>query len=717
MSDTFDVRLAFALVALLAALGTVPAAARDCAGVVPIAGGSSRIAFDGWAGPDLAVELHRPNDAPAAAPIVFVMHGNGRDGDRYRDEWRALADEHGFVVVAPTFAREYFPGAAGYNLGNLFAEDRSRNPIGERSFAAIEPLFDRIACGLDGEAAGYAMYGHSAGGQFVHRYVAFAEAPRLTRAVAANAGWYTMPDPAAAFPYGWGGEAHGMVGPRAALARPLTVLLGTEDIERDDANLRRTAQADRQGQTRFARGHGFLDAARALATTLDVPLAWQIAYAPGIGHANGAMAEFAVPHLLGAGSALEAAPAPPPVDADALMARDDIAAAFAAIEALEREWAVERLVTLTQIPAPPFGEGPRAEAFARMLGEVGGLEVTSDAVGNVIGRREGTGGGSTVMLAAHLDTVFPIETDVTVRRQPDEGGERFTAPGIGDNSRGLVALLLVAEGMARASVQTKGDVLFVGTVGEEGEGNLRGMRHLFATPDHAVDAVIAIDGGEASRLVTAAVGSNRYRIRFSGPGGHSYGAFGTANPHHATARAITGFIERARHVAASGPKATYSVARLEGGIGINVIATHSVFEIDMRSADPDRLAALDAILRSAVAGALAAENDARAQGEALTVEIEDLGKRPAAANTADSTLVPAAIEALRALGVKAQLSASSTDANLPMSLGIASVTMSRGGRSYLAHALDEYWIAEQPHLGPQASLLVIALEAGLDPPL
>ncbi len=435
-----------------------------------------------------------------------------------------------------------------------------------------------------------------------------------------------------------------------------------------------------------------------------------------LGHANGGMAAFGVPHPLSAQSIAQAAASAPAADAEALLERADMAQALAAIEELESEWAVERLVTLTEIPAPPFGEGPRGEAFAQMLREVGGLEVTIDQVGNVIGRRAGTGGGSDIMLAAHLDTVFPIETDVTVKRQPDEAGERFTAPGIGDNARGLVALLLVAEAMERAGLETRGDVLFVGTVGEEGEGNLRGVRHLFAEADHGVEAVIAVDSGEANRLVTAAVGSNRYRIRFAGPGGHSYGAFGTANPHHATARAITSFIERARPITASGPKTTYSVARLEGGIGINVIPTDSMFEIDMRSVDADRLAALDAILRSAIAEAVAAENAASTEGEALTVEIEDLGKRPAASNASDATLVPAAIAALAAIGMEAETAASSTDANLPMSLAIPSITMSRGGRSYRAHALDEYWVAEEPHLGPQAILLVVGLEAGLVPP-
>jgi acetylornithine deacetylase/succinyl-diaminopimelate desuccinylase-like protein len=380
---------------------------------------------------------------------------------------------------------------------------------------------------------------------------------------------------------------------------------------------------------------------------------------------------------------------------------------MATIFELESDWAIQRLVELTEIPAPPFEEEKRGLAFARMLREIGGLDVRIDEVGNVIARRKGTGTGSAVMLAAHLDTVFARDVDVTVKRD----GDRFTAPGIGDNSRGLVSLLLVARALERHAINTERDILLVGTVGEEGTGDLRGMRHIFAQSDHAIGSVIAIDGGEMGRLIDTAVGSNRYRVKFTGPGGHSYGAFGTVNPHHATARAIALFLDRAEPVAASGTKATYSVALLEGGLGINVIPTNSMFEIDLRSSDANRLAALDAILRSAIDVTLASENVGKKQGGLLTVEIQDLGKRPAGTNAADAPLVSNAEAALSSLGIEPSRNASSTDANLPMSLGIPSITISRGGISERSHSNDEYWIAKDQHLGPQAALLISLLEA------
>jgi acetylornithine deacetylase/succinyl-diaminopimelate desuccinylase-like protein/poly(3-hydroxybutyrate) depolymerase len=699
-------RCAGPLACFAALFAALPAYAKQCETLVS---GSSRIEFSGWSGPKLPVFVHKPQNAGPDSRIVFVMHGVYRDGDRYRDEWRDLAEKHDLIIVVPTFGRQDFPTTESYNLGNIINKNGRQNPRSRWSFSAIEPLFDDIVCRIGGKQSGYALYGHSAGGQFVHRYVAFQDAPRLETAVAANTGWYTMPNDAA-FPYGWAGDANGLVSPEKAFQRPLTILLGTEDIDRNDANLRRNEQADLQGATRFDRGHGFLSAARRSAGP-SVRLAWKIAYAPGIGHDNAGMAPFAIPHLLNRGPAnIAQNAAPKPIaDQSQLRANKDVAAAMATIAELESDWAVQRLIELNEIPAPPFGEPQRAQAFARMLREIGGLDVRIDEVGNVIARRKGKGEGPAVMLAAHLDTVFSKDVDVRVKRD----GDRFTAPGIGDNTRGLVSLLLLARAMERHSIATEKDILLVGTVGEEGSGDLRGMRHIFARPDHGIGSVVAIDGGEMGRLVDTAVGSNRYRIHFSGPGGHSYGAFGTVNPHHATARTISRFLDRAEPVAASGAKATYSVALLEGGLGINVIPTDSRFEIDMRSSDANRLAAFDAILRSAVAATLAQENAGRNPESSLKVDIIDLGKRPAGTNAADSALVANAEAALASLGITSSRTASSTDANLPMSLGIPSITISRGGISERSHSTDEYWIAKDPHLGPQAALLIILMEAGI----
>lgn len=295
----FSVRMSHRLTGLLVCFGSffaaLPVTAKACE---PLVHGSSQIVFSGWSGPKLPVFVHNPPTAGPNSRIVFVMHGVNRDGDRYRDEWRDLAENHGLIIVVPTFGRKDFPTTDSYNLGNIVDEKGRKNPPSQWSFSAIEPLFDDIVCRVAGNQRGYALYGHSAGGQFVHRYVAFADAPRMESAVAANSGWYTMPNDAA-FPYGWGGDAAGLVSPAKAFQRPLTVLLGTEDIDRNDPNLRKNEQADEQGLTRFARGHGFLAAARTLKGAAT-PLHWQIAYAPGIGHDNGGMAPFAIPYLLDA---------------------------------------------------------------------------------------------------------------------------------------------------------------------------------------------------------------------------------------------------------------------------------------------------------------------------------------------------------------------------------------------------------------------------------
>jgi hypothetical protein len=288
-------RVASRLVCLATFFAAVPTAAKEC---VPLGHGSSQIAFSGWSGPELPVFVHKPEAAGANSRIVFVMHGVKRDGDRYRDEWRDLAEKHDLIIVVPTFGRDSFPTTESYNLGNIINDKGGLNPRVIWSFSAIEPLFDEIVCRVAGKQPGYALYGHSAGGQFVHRYVAFADAPRMEVAVAANSGWYTMPTDEA-FPYGWGGDAAGLVDPEKAFLRPLTILLGTEDVDRNDPNLRKNEQADKQGLTRYARGHAFLAAARERAGT-SMPLEWQIAYAPDIGHDNGGMAPFAIPLLLSA---------------------------------------------------------------------------------------------------------------------------------------------------------------------------------------------------------------------------------------------------------------------------------------------------------------------------------------------------------------------------------------------------------------------------------
>lgn len=391
------------------------------------------------------------------------------------------------------------------------------------------------------------------------------------------------------------------------------------------------------------------------------------------------------------------------------VAADGAVAAASAHIAAQHDARLADLVTLTEIPAPPFGEGPRARAFADMLRETGFGEVAIDEVGNVVARRPGTGEGE-VMVVAHIDTVFPAETDVGVSVE----GDRYSAPGIGDNVRGMVMLLELADAIAAANIATEADLVFVGNVGEEGLGDLSGVRHLFREGADRPDSFIAIDGGDQTRLVTGAVGSNRYKVTFRGEGGHSWGDFGAANPHHAAARAIRHFAEAARPITRSGPRSSFSVGRVGGGTSVNSIPFESWFEIDMRSGNPEKLAALDGVFREAIAEGLEEENDQRSVNEPLTVEIERIGLRPAGEGDATAPLIGRAVAVLERDGIEPRLAASSTDSNVPISLGIPAVTISRCGESQRAHSLDEYWV-DTADVVPctQRALLLILAEAGL----
>ncbi len=370
--------------------------------------------------------------------------------------------------------------------------------------------------------------------------------------------------------------------------------------------------------------------------------------------------------------------------------------------------ALQDLIELTQIPAPPFAEEQRGLRFAELLRDAGLQDVRIDQVGNVIGVRPGKVGERTVAYSAHLDTVFPAGTDLGVRQQ----GDKYFAPGIGDNTRGLVVILEVLRAMQLANIETEADLLFIGNVGEEGLGDLRGVKHLFRPAATRIDALIAVDGGETQRLVYGGVGSHRYRVVFGGPGGHSWGAFGNANPHHALGRAIALFDQLADPITRQGPKSSYSIGRIGGGTSINSIPFESWAEVDIRSGDPLKIASIDAVLQQAVAIALSEENSQRRNGPELTVNIEKAGFRPAAEGDPNAPLVQRALAAMQAVGIKPQLSISSTDANLPLSLGIPAVTMSRGGISGEAHSPAEWWQNKQAWLSVQAGLLTVLAEAG-----
>jgi len=371
----------------------------------------------------------------------------------------------------------------------------------------------------------------------------------------------------------------------------------------------------------------------------------------------------------------------------------------------------EEQKTLTEIPSPPFKEQARAAYYVKRLREVGLSDATIDREGNVIGARKGRGGGPKLVVSAHLDTVFPEGTDVKVK----EKDGRYYAPGIGDDTRGLVELLAVMRAMNDNALRTVGDVLFVGTVGEEELGDLRGVKALFG--DHPdIDGFISLDGDRIGRIVNRATGSHRYEAIFKGPGGHSFSAFGLPSAIHAMGRAIAKISEVRTP---SSPKTTFTVGTVRGGTSVNAIAGDARMGIDMRSDSTDELLKLEKTILAHVREA-AAEENRRWNADGISVELKLIGDRPAGRTPEDSKIVQVARRSLGALGQQATLDSASTDSNLAMSLGIPAVTISHGGDHQAMHSLNESYKPTGAWLGPQNALLVVLGLAGLDgvsPPL
>ena len=395
-------------------------------------------------------------------------------------------------------------------------------------------------------------------------------------------------------------------------------------------------------------------------------------------------------------------------EAEELAANRMVLDAFQAIEEWDA-WALQLLVELTEIPAPPFMEEARGRRFAELLTEYGADSVWSDAEGNVIGLRRGRRGNRTIGFGGHLDTVFPEGTDVSVRQR----GDTIFAPGVGDDTRGLVVQLAVLRAMEEAAIETDGDILFVGVVGEEGLGDLRGMKHLYRDPAAGPDAWIEVDGGGLARLVTDGLGSVRYRVTFNGPGGHSWGAFGLANPAHAMSRAVRHFQDVADTLTRSGPRTSYNVGRIGGGTSVNAIPFESWMEVDMRSVSPESLARIEAAFLVAMDMALAEENALRRDGPPLTVEKLKIGDRPSGEGDPGAPLVQRALATTAVFGVQGELGRSSTDSNIPIALGIPAVTIGRGGIGFGGHSPGEYWINVDGHLAIQRALLLVVAEAGM----
>jgi tripeptide aminopeptidase len=379
----------------------------------------------------------------------------------------------------------------------------------------------------------------------------------------------------------------------------------------------------------------------------------------------------------------------------------------------DNAWTVQQQVELTRIPSPPFKESKRGAEFKKRLEALGLHDVRVDTAGNVIAMRKGTGTGPTVVIAGHLDTVFPEGTDVAVKHD----GTKLRAPGIGDDDRGLAVVLAVVRAFEKAGVQTIGTVYFVGDVGEEGPGNLRGMRNLFGKElKGKVDYFISVDDtglGIASR----AVGSYRYRVSYKGPGGHSYGAFGIPNPIHALGRAIAGISDI--QVPAN-PKTTFNVGVIQGGTSVNSISGEASMEVDMRSEDAKSLAAVDVQVQRIIRDALSAENarwtGPRAAAAKLSLVVDTMGIRPTGGQADSARIVQTAIAAGKALGFTSTTGASSTDANIPISLGIPAIRIGGGGNAEGAHSLGE-WYDDGPngYVGPQWAALLVAALAGVKP--
>lgn len=385
-----------------------------------------------------------------------------------------------------------------------------------------------------------------------------------------------------------------------------------------------------------------------------------------------------------------------------LLRQPDVRSALDAVKADESQ-VIRDQIQFCQIPAPPFREGARAMALKNAFEQVGLSNVRIDRVGNVLGDRPGVSAKPHVVVAAHLDTVFPEGTDVRVTRE----GSRLHGPGIGDDCRGLAVLVAIARALAKTSFQARGSITFVADVGEEGLGDLRGVRELFGrTLKGQVDQFVSIDGAGLF-MTTAGVGSHRYRVTFSGSGGHSYAAFGMPNPIHAMGRAIEKISELQ---VPSQPKTTFSVGRVGGGTSVNAIPSECWMEVDLRSEAAVELASVTDRFLQAVDAAVREENQRWRSAHGVSVKKERVGDRPAGRTADDAPIVQRARTAARALGIAIPENVSSTDANVPMQLGIPAVTIGAGGAGSGQHTLGETFDVTDGTRGTQyALLLTIAL--------
>ncbi len=370
-------------------------------------------------------------------------------------------------------------------------------------------------------------------------------------------------------------------------------------------------------------------------------------------------------------------------------------------------WINGQQVRLTEIPAPPFQEGQRAAAIKELLAETG-LPVQIDKIGNVIGELRGANEKEIVMVAAHLDTVFPAGTEVKVRH---EGG-RMIAPGISDNGTGVAALLAIARAALSAQLRPQRTILFVADVGEEGEGNLRGMRALVETYHAKLKAVLVLDGSGTDHVTTKALASRRLEALITGPGGHSWSDFGMPNPINALVRGSVRFINTKIPVT---PRTTFNIGQIEGGTSVNSVPHEARLKVDVRSETEDELTRLESTLRECIAAGVRDEMDSardRSKG-GLEWKVELLGSRPGGELAPDSPLLAALRAADDYLGNQSRIERSSTDANIPLSMGIDAIAIGAGGNGGGAHSLQEWYEAAGRETGLKRALLTILGISGI----
>jgi tripeptide aminopeptidase len=371
-------------------------------------------------------------------------------------------------------------------------------------------------------------------------------------------------------------------------------------------------------------------------------------------------------------------------------------------------WLTDQQIHLTEIPAPEFKEGARAE-YLKKIFEAAGLKVQLDKIGNVIAERPGSDANSVILLAAHLDTVFPAGTDVRVKRQAN----RLTAPGVADNGAGLAALAGLARALFESRIHTTKTIVLAGDVGEEGEGNLRGIRALVESYGSRLSAVIAVDGASTEHITTQGIASHRFEIAITGPGGHSWSDFGAPNPITALSRGIVKF---SAQPVPEDPRSSYNFGMIEGGTSINSIPSRAAVKVDLRSEDEAEVSKMERALRDAMqSGAREEMSAARDEQQTLRVIIRSIGSRPAGKLPDNAPLLETLRNVDRFLGNRSRLERSSTDANIPLSLNIPAVSLGGGGKGGGSHTISEWYDASGREMGLKRLFLASVALAGVQP--